>query len=171
VRQLAGDRRFRFLVLGGVVDHPALAAARRNAPVEALGWYRPPELADRLCADSDVVAFTSLAPESWSQTVSEALALGLPVVAFDQGAVAERLRRLDAANFLVSPTEGVDGFTRRLRALANRELCWPFDCAEPEWSPSQMAKRYVEVYEQLAASARPSMVTSDSERPPCRTSV
>jgi GT2 family glycosyltransferase/glycosyltransferase involved in cell wall biosynthesis len=146
VRELVADPRFRFAIVGGIVDHQALDAMRRVARVETVGWYERGSVEELLEPGSDVVVFTSLAPESSSYTSSEALSTGVPVLAFDRGAVAERLRRIGAASFLVSCA---GDFVERLRELAEGKLSWPADAAEPEWTPAQEAEQYAALYSAL----------------------
>lgn len=151
VEALAEDRRFSFAVVGEVIDHWALDRARKVARVETTGRYRRSQLPRRLCPDTDVVAFTSLAPESSSYTLTEVLSLGLAVFAFDRGAVAERLRRLDRADFLVDPADGASGFVRGLESLVGGVLEWPEPTAETPRSAEEMARNVVTVYEQVLA--------------------
>ncbi|HEV8676417.1 MAG TPA: glycosyltransferase, partial [Methylomirabilota bacterium] len=59
----------------------------QGRPVRFHGAYQPEDLG---AADLDLVVVPSLAPESFSFTLDEALQLGLPVVVSDRGALAER---------------------------------------------------------------------------------
>lgn len=161
VRELASDPRFRFAIVGGIVDHQALDEMRRVARVETVGWYERGTVEELLEPGSDVVTFTSVAPESSSYTLSEALSAGVPVIAFDRGAVGERLRRIGASSFLVSCA---GGFVERLRELAERKLTWPAEAAEPEWTPAQMAARYAALYSTLVDVAATNVRRNDRAR-------
>ena len=98
------------------------ADARRlqRAGVEITGIYRPADL-DRLidAADPHVVLLPSIWPETWSFVLTSALQRGLPIVAFDIGAPAERLRALGRGHLLPlelahRPADLLDAF-RHLR--------------------------------------------------------
>jgi glycosyltransferase involved in cell wall biosynthesis len=98
------------------------ADARRlqRAGVEITGIYRPADL-DRLIevADPHIVFLPSIWPETWSFVLTSGLQRGFPIVAFDIGAPAERLRALGRGYLLPleladRPTELVDAF-RHLR--------------------------------------------------------
>jgi glycosyltransferase involved in cell wall biosynthesis len=70
------------------------------------GKYDRENLADILAQhDCGLAAFFSVCPETYSYTLSEALAHGLYPVVFDLGAQAERLRALGYGGILPFPTE------------------------------------------------------------------
>ena len=115
-----GDR-LRVVVIGAIVTHKgsqvlrscAFDAARRDLPldfvvvgytndqalltypnVSVTGPYRDSDVSGILIAQRAHIAFLpSICPETYSYTLSIAVAAGFPVVAFDIGAPAERLRR------------------------------------------------------------------------------
>ena len=83
-----------FSVLGGG-DVPLLHRLRRLPGVRVRGYYRAGSLPRLLRARRvDLALLLSTSPESYGLTLDECLAAGVPVVAFDHGAVAERVRRL-----------------------------------------------------------------------------
>lgn len=86
-----------FTLIGAGPD----AALLERAGVQTTGFYRPADL-DRLidAADPHVVFLPSIWPETWSFVLTHALRRGLPVVAFDIGAPAERLRELGRGHLL-----------------------------------------------------------------------
>jgi glycosyltransferase involved in cell wall biosynthesis len=91
--------RLRFSLLGFALDDRRL----RAAGVSVSGRYRDADavaLLQRL--DADLVWLPSTCPETFSYTLSIALSAGVPVCAFDIGAIAARLRRLGRAEGLVS---------------------------------------------------------------------
>jgi glycosyltransferase involved in cell wall biosynthesis len=151
---LARDPRFSFRVVGGIVDHESLRLARAATRVKTSGWYRRERLAELLDADTDVVALVSVVPESWSYTLTEVLTAGTPVLAFDLGAVGERLRRMGRQRWLVPRDEGAAGFVRRLREHAEGGLQWPRGAVEGTWSSEQVAQQHAELYESCSKLAR-----------------
>ncbi|HVS63723.1 MAG TPA: glycosyltransferase [Thermoanaerobaculia bacterium] len=150
VHELGRDRRFSFRAVGGVVDHESLRLARRAGRVRTTGWYQKEWLPELLDAHTDVVTLVSVVPESWSYTLSEVLAAGTPVVAFDFGAVGERLRRAGRQEWLVPREEGAAGFARRLRDYVEGRLRWSPGPVEDPWSFEQSTARYAELYEECA---------------------
>ncbi|KMO42490.1 hypothetical protein VQ02_03040 [Methylobacterium variabile] len=87
----ARERRpIAFTVIGNVAD-PHRASGLGNLAVT--GSYDPGDLPRLLAeADPDYVFLSSVWPETYSYVLSEAWAAGYPVVAFDIGAPAERIR-------------------------------------------------------------------------------
>lgn len=81
----------RFTVIGHTLDDERLLDA---GPVFVTGAYRSDdELAGLIAAERPSLVFLpSIWPETWSYTLSHAWAAGLAVVAFDIGAIAERIR-------------------------------------------------------------------------------
>ncbi len=86
-----------FTVLG---PSPETALLERVG-VTVTGSYRP-ESIDRLIENAapHVVFLPAIWPETWSFVLTAALRRGLPVVAFELGAPAERLRRLGRGHLL-----------------------------------------------------------------------
>ena len=80
-----------FTVIGFTEDDDALFATGK---VFVTGVYEESEIDDLLRQEAPHLAlFPSVTPETWCYTLSYALRAGLPVIAFDLGAIAERLRR------------------------------------------------------------------------------
>lgn len=96
----ARERRLpiSFAVMGYSRDDRTL----RRVGVTLTGRYRE-EDAQRLLAelDADIIWLPSVWPETYSYTLSIATAQGLPVAAFDLGAIAARLRREDRGDMLM----------------------------------------------------------------------
>ena len=69
--------------------------------VTVTGPYRPDQL-DRMISDTapHVVLFPAIWPETWSFVLTEGLKRGLPIVAFDLGAPAARLRAIGRGKLL-----------------------------------------------------------------------
>jgi glycosyltransferase involved in cell wall biosynthesis len=82
---------------------------RKARKVKIHGYYRPGALPELLARDKITVAvLPSIAPEAYSLVVDECLFAGIPVVAFERGAVGERLSFWQAGD-LVIPGLGPDG--------------------------------------------------------------
>ena len=65
-----------------------------------------------------IALLLSIVPESYSLALSECLAAGVPVAAFDHGAIAERLRR-HGGGLLVEPEAGAAGIAAAVAARIN----------------------------------------------------
>ncbi len=79
-----------FVVVGHTEDDARLV---KTGKVFVTGPYIEGEASHLLRRERpDVVFMASVWPETWSYALDEVLAVGIPVVAFDLGAVAERLR-------------------------------------------------------------------------------
>jgi hypothetical protein len=71
-----------------------------------------------------VALFPSIAPETWCYTLTHALKQGLPIIAFELGAIAERLRNHVAAELLnpaTSPSAINDALLRRARTITTSD--------------------------------------------------
>jgi len=108
----AGGTDLAWSAYGG--GDPALLARLRRAGVRLRGYYRPGALPALLRRDRiDLALLPSIVPESFSLVLSECRAAGVPVLAFDLGAVGERLRE-GGGGLTVPLAEGAAG----LAALA-----------------------------------------------------
>ena len=93
--QCAADARSReldleFVVIGHTHADDALLDTGR---VFITGPYADDEVSALLARECcDLAWFPSVTPETWCYALSHALAAGLPILAFDLGAIAERLR-------------------------------------------------------------------------------
>jgi GT2 family glycosyltransferase/glycosyltransferase involved in cell wall biosynthesis len=84
------DLPLEFVVVGHTIDDARLLDTGR---VFVTGEYQPAEAVPMIQAQDAAVAWLpSVWPETWCFTLSEAWCAGLPVVAFDLGAQAERIR-------------------------------------------------------------------------------
>ena len=83
-----------------------LHSARKSPRLTVTGPYRRDDLVDLVEKHGiNMLFFASVWPETFSYVVGEMMALGLPIVAFDMGAPAERLRTYPLAR-LVADTHG-----------------------------------------------------------------
>jgi glycosyltransferase involved in cell wall biosynthesis len=100
-------------VFGGG-DFDLLRAVRGTTTVH--GYYRAGSL-PRLLARHGIglAVLPSIVPESFSLTLSECWSAGVPVVAFDHGAIAERIRG-HGGGFLVPRDAGAEGLAECVRA-------------------------------------------------------
>ena len=81
---------------------------------EITGPYRPEMISDLLAKYRvNLVLIPSIGPETFSYTASEAIASGYPVAAFDLGAPAERIKRLQAG-WVVPLESGAEGMWRKI---------------------------------------------------------
>lgn len=93
------DLAIEFVVIGFTRDDDALLATTR---IFVTGAYREDELSMLLDREAcDIAFYPSVTPETWCYTLTSALARGLPILAFDLGAIAERLRA--ATNGILVP--------------------------------------------------------------------
>lgn len=85
----------RLVVLG------TLHAVHRSERLDVTGPYRREDLAELIESHRiNMVLFPSIWPETFSYVVAEMAALGMPIVAFDLGAPAERLRAYPLARLV-----------------------------------------------------------------------
>jgi glycosyltransferase involved in cell wall biosynthesis len=101
-------------VFGGG-DRELLLAIRAIRGAHVHGYYRAGGLPHLLARHRiGLAVLPSVVPESFSLTLSECWSAGVPVVAFDQGAIAERIR-IHGGGFLVSPEAGAAGIAHAVR--------------------------------------------------------
>lgn len=142
----------RFSAYGGG-DAELLQRLRGLPRVQVRGYYRSGSLVGRLRRDRvDLALLLSIVPESYSLALSECLAAGVPVVAFDHGAIAERVRR-HGGGLLVEPEAGAEGVAPLVAALTNgRRVPVPPGDAAPPPSGDQAADAFQELYRELGLS-------------------
>ena len=109
------------------------------------GYYRPGQLPALLARDHVGIAiFTSIWPEAYGLVVDECLSLGLQVVAFDHGAVGERLKSWSIGR-LVPPEDGADGLARAVADLMTSSTDVPMEIIDqlprPEDFLSQLCRK------------------------------
>jgi len=149
-------RRACFALIGDTARDPAFAR-RLEARAAAPGSTRialPGFVPDGAMA-LDVLAFTATAPDPFPLAVLEAMAAGVPVVAFALGGVPEAV--IDGeTGFLVAP-EDVDGVARALDelvedpALRGRLGFAAARRARERFPIERVADAYLEVLDEVAA--------------------
>jgi len=118
VRGLPRERwpELRFSAYGGG-DPELLLRLRRLPRVKVRGYYRAGSLVGLLRQDRvDLALLLSIVPESYGLALSECLEAGVPVVAFDHGAMADRLRE-HGGGLLVDPSLGAAGVAALIAEL------------------------------------------------------
>lgn len=155
VRRMAeGFPDLRWSAYGGG-DPDLLLRLRRLPRVRVRGYYRSGSLIDHLRRDRvDLALLLSIVPESYSLALSECLAAGVPVAAFDHGAIAERLRR-HGGGLLVEPEAGAAGIAAAVAARING-LRIPGESSPDEAVParstddaSSAAQAFADLYREL----------------------
>ena len=112
VRLLEGSG-VRWTAYGGG-DPEILARLRRLSRVRVRGYYRGGTLPRLLRRDGvDLALLLSVVPESYSLVLDECAAAGVPLVAFDLGAVAERF----TLGRLVPLEKGAEGIAAAVRSF------------------------------------------------------
>lgn len=117
VQAMQGIRGAELLIAGDTGANPAYVAELRAAApasVEILGRLDRAELW-RTLAHADVLLFPSLWAESYGLVIDEAFAAGVPVLASDLGAQAERVH--DGVNGLRLPPGDVAAWQRAMQDL------------------------------------------------------
>lgn len=127
----ADEPRPRWTILGS--GDPVLLLRARRAGAAVAGHYRAGSLASRLIAERvDVALLLSIWPETYSLTLTECRQAGVPVVAFDHGAIAERVREAGGGD-LVPLERGAAGIAEALarRLAGTRPVPEPRSEVEP----------------------------------------
>ncbi len=100
------DLPVEFVVIGYSADDPRLFATGR---VFVTGPYEEAEVASLIERERcDVLFFASIWPETWCYALSHGLASGLPILAFDLGAMGERLRGVERARLVSAELSAAD---------------------------------------------------------------
>jgi glycosyltransferase involved in cell wall biosynthesis len=148
VRRLQDERvPVRWTALGG--GDAALVARFRALPgVAVRGYWRSGTLPAVLRElDVDLALLLSIWPEAYGLTLDECWRAGVGAVAFDHGAMAERIRRL-GGGWLVPPSELAEGVVRAIQqALASPPGAVPAPALLPE--PAHSATAHLALYGDL----------------------
>ena len=121
-REVAG-RPVKWSILGS--GDATLSRAAGSGGVRVAGHYRAGSLARRLREEGvDVALLLSVWPESYSLTLTECRAAGVPVMAFDHGAIADRIAA-EGGGFVVPVENGAKGIAEMLEKVLSGELAVP----------------------------------------------
>jgi glycosyltransferase involved in cell wall biosynthesis len=119
VKDLSRAPGLRFTVFGGG-DPAILARLRRLSRVKVRGYYRAGSLPGLLRDEGvDLALLLSIWPEAYGITLDECRAAGVPVVAFDHGAMGQRL---SGQGEKVPVHEGAAGIVRAIENASTRGL-------------------------------------------------
>ena len=154
VRLLAGSG-LRWTAYGG--GDAALLAALRDLPgVRVRGYYRQHALRTLLRRDGvDLALLLSIVPESYSLALGECVRAGVPVLAFDLGALGDRVPDLGAGR-LVAPEAGAEGIAEALRTMLREGKApeVPADAAARIPDAEAAAEAIRELYRSLSPGSR-----------------
>lgn len=121
-REVAG-RPVEWSILGS--GDSTLSRDARDCGVRVAGHYRAGSLARRLREENvDVALLLSVWPETYSLTLTECRAAGVPVLAFGHGAIAERIAA-EGGGVVVPVENGAEAIAGMLEKVLSGELAVP----------------------------------------------
>ncbi len=139
-------------------DEDLLRVMRRVPNITVHGYYRGGTLPSLLARHGiGLVVLPSIWPETHSLVLSEAWLGGAPVVAFDLGAPAERIRQ-QGGGWLVPLETGAAGLAQIIEQWMRSEITTIVPHSVP--SPVDAAKAHVELYRRLGARKRDGALAS-----------
>ncbi len=135
----------RFSAYGG--GDPEILLRFRRLGVRVRGYHRSGTLPERLrCDGVDVAILPSIVPETYSLTLSECRIAGVPVVAFDLGALGERVRA-EGGGCLVPVAEGAVGMARAVADVLR--VAPPATPAPAPWDARRVAEAWAALHDEL----------------------
>jgi glycosyltransferase involved in cell wall biosynthesis len=156
----AQEPRARLLIVGDGAERPALTALAQTLGIgNTVTFLGRQEDVYRFLAVSDVFALPSRM-EGMSNALLEAMSQGLPVVVADDQLGGNRSVVTDGKDGIVVPFGDTDAFARTLLALLrDRELRDEMgrragQKVEEAYSIEAVARRYMDLYEELMGNAR-----------------
>jgi glycosyltransferase involved in cell wall biosynthesis len=127
---------------------------RKAKNVKIQGYYRQGTLPELFARDKIAVAvLPSIVPEAYSLVVDECLSAGVPVVAFERGAVGERLSFWQVGD-LVIPGLGTDGLAKAVVDNLNHKQRVPDSVIRTLPQVERVARKIAELYRSKRARAR-----------------
>ncbi|MBD0426217.1 glycosyltransferase [Aquisalinus flavus] len=120
IKALDREGRIEFHLMGNAAAVPEMDGIVHHGPYDRAGF------ADQVRAiDPDIGAVLSIWPETYSHTLTELWAAGLPVLAIDIGAVGERLSETGAGWPVPAEAEALASVLfDQLMAIASEPGCW-----------------------------------------------
>jgi glycosyltransferase involved in cell wall biosynthesis len=156
LRRLAAAGRLPRLSAYGGGGAEILVRWRRLPGLRVRGYYRAGSLPRLLRRDRvDLALLLSVVPESYGLTLDECAAAGVPVVAFDLGAPAERIIARGSGLLLAAPaaadpeTAGTALATLLVDLLEGRLATPPSSPPLPPATPAAAAEAWNALYQQL----------------------
>ena len=157
--ELAEQLNVEIHILGPLTTalQKALGEPRRSSRLQIHGPYERNEFNDHVSAIRPHLGLIpSIAPETFSYTLTELWSTGLPVIGFDLGAIGERIRATDAGWALPELS------AKAIGALISRLRTHPTELNEKRaavkrWqatsirSCAEMAGDYADVYRQICS--------------------
>jgi glycosyltransferase involved in cell wall biosynthesis len=127
---------------------------RKAKGIKVQGYYHQGTLPELLARDRiSVAVLPSIAPEGYAVVVDECLSAGVPVVAFDHGAVGERLGFWRVGE-RVSPDLGAEGLADAAVESLRRSARVPDNVVRTLPQVDRVARKYLEIYKAQRARAR-----------------
>jgi glycosyltransferase involved in cell wall biosynthesis len=127
---------------------------RKAKKVKIQGYYKQGSLGEWLAKDKIAIAvLPSVSPEGYAVVVDECLAAGVSVVAFDHGAVGERLSFWEAGE-LVPLALGAEGIADAVIENLGQELRVPDGVIRTLPQLDREARKYLDLYRGQRAHAR-----------------
>jgi glycosyltransferase involved in cell wall biosynthesis len=127
---------------------------RKAKKVKIQGYYRQGTLPELLARDKIAVAvLPSIAPEAYSLVVDECLSAGVPVVAFEHGAVGERLSYWEVGE-LVPTALGVEGLADAVINCLSRDQRVPDGVIRTLPQIDRVARKYSDLSKAQRTRAR-----------------
>lgn len=126
-----------------------------NPVIQELGYLTHAHEKNSLLAGARALLFPSRWEEPFGMIIIEALAVGTPVIAYNQGSVTEIIKDGETG-FIVDSSAGVDGLTRAIEKIysmsdeeysAMRKKCRRH--VEENFSVEKMVEAHEQVYSQL----------------------
>jgi len=154
VARLAAPGTFRWSAFGG--GDIAILAQLRGSGVTTHGYYRPGTLPTLLRDHAvDVALLLSIVPESFGLALSECWMAGIPAIAFDHGAIAERIRE-HGGGALVKLEDGSRGVSNLLEAIASGSARIPaLEERVSIQTPQNVAFAHLQFYDELGFFEKP----------------
>jgi glycosyltransferase involved in cell wall biosynthesis len=150
---LKRDKKAKGFVYG-CGDVALMKQLRKTKGLTVHGYYRPGTLASLLARDKIAVAvFPSIWPDPYGLVVDECVAVGIQVVAFEIGAVADRLNFWDVGR-VVRVQHGAPGLATAVFDTFGLRNKIPKDIIKAVPSTSRMAKRHWDMYKSLRVRIR-----------------